>query len=154
MMKVARFYVPIIILVFIAAYGGYVLGGHKRQQKIERQFELINYSSYATDVNIDVQLIDYLEAKRYKDAEDLLEKMIDVTLDSLSLYDKLAPRYPDQKIFDAIATVKKHRETHPGHKVHETLSPGVERAFKIGKSVGRLGKTLHLAQQNSKDVGL
>lgn len=134
MMKVVRFYVPVIILVSIAAYGGYVLGGHNRQQTIERQFELVNYSSYATDVNVDVKLINYLEAKRYKDAEDLLEKLIDVTMDSLSLYDKLAPTYPDQKIFDAIDTVKKHRVEHPGHKVHEKLLPGVERALRITRS--------------------
>jgi hypothetical protein len=134
MTKVAKFCIPVIILFFLAAYGGYILGGHKKQQKIERQFELLNYSSYATAATINVKLLNLIEEKKYKNSEELLENLIDINLASLSLYDKLASSYPDQKIFDAITTVNNHRAKHPGHKVNKTLANAVERAYKIVKS--------------------
>ncbi len=133
MVKIVRFYLPIIVLVLVAAYVGFVFGGHKRQGKIERQLELINYGSWATDVNVNMRLIDLIEAKKYDKAQNLLENLLDDTLACLCLYDKLAPTYLDQKIFDAIALAKKHRSEYPGHKVNPTLATSVERAFKITK---------------------
>jgi hypothetical protein len=131
MMKVVRFVIPVLVLIFLAAYLGYILGGHNRQLKVERQFEIINYSSYATHINVNGHLLSLIEAKKYKEANDLLENLIDVDLASLSLYDKLASRYPCQNIFDAIATVKNRRAAHPGHKVNKKLLYDVERAFNI-----------------------
>ena len=133
-MKAARFYIPAIALIFLAAYGGYIYGGHKTRIEVSRLFELLEYSSLATDVNIKLKLLNLIEAGKINDAKIFLEKFIDVDLASLSLYDKLAQTYPNQEIFDAIAAVKKHREAHPGHKVSETLSPDVERALKITKT--------------------
>jgi len=133
MMNIIKFF-PMIILVLIAFYAGFTFDVHKRQQMIERQLELVNYASWATDVKCKVKLLSLIEEKRYDDARNFTDNLLDVTLANLSLYDKLAPIYPNQEIFDAIATAKKYRADHPGHKVHPMLSNSVERAFKIDKS--------------------
>ena len=133
MMKVPRFYIPVIALILLAAYGGYIYGEYKAQQKIGRLFELSNYSSLATSVQINVKLLNLIDAGKSSDAKFYLEKFIDVDLGSLCLYDKVAETNPDQKIFEAIAAVKTYREAHPGHKVSEALSSSVERALKIAK---------------------
>ncbi len=130
-MKPVKIYILVIVLVCSAAYGGYIFGSHQRQKKQERQFELLAYSTFATEVNIDVQLINMIEAKKYKEAANLLENFIDVTLASLSLYDTFATDYPNKFIFSAIDAAKKHREQHPSHKIDSNLSNGVARAFKI-----------------------
>jgi hypothetical protein len=84
-------------------------------------------------VNIKLKLLNLIDAGKPSDAKLFLEKFIDVDLANLCLYDKVAQTNPDQNIFDAIAAVKKYRETHPEHKVSETLSSSVERALKTAK---------------------
>lgn len=133
MMKVSRLYIPVIALILLASYGGYIYGAYKTQQKLGRLFELSNYNSLAASVQINMKLLNLIDAGKSSDAKLFLDKFIDVDLASLCLYDKVAQTYPDQKIFDAIAAVNTYREAHPGHKVSETLSSSVERALKIAK---------------------
>ena len=133
MMKVFRYYLPVIALILFAAYGGYIYGGHKARREDSRLFELLNYSSLATSVKIKVKLLNLIDNGKSNDAKTFIDKFIDVDLASLCLYDKLAQTCPDQNIFDAIAAVKTQRAAHPGHKVSETLSSSVERALNIMK---------------------
>ncbi len=132
-MKHIQNYILVVALICIAAYGGFIYGGNQRQKTLDRNFQLLIFSSWATEVESNVQLLDLIEGKRYKDAENLLEKFLDVRLDSISLYDKYAAQYPDQNIFSAIDTAKKHREQKAGYRVNPKLEPGVARAFKISK---------------------
>lgn len=133
MMKFARFYIPAITLIFLAAYGGYVYGGHKARKEDAILFELLNYSSLATEMNIKMKLLNLIDDGRLNDSKTFLNKLIDLDLAGLCLYDKLAQSNPNQNIFDAIAAVKKYREAHPGHQVSEAMSSSVERAYKITK---------------------
>lgn len=130
-MRNAKIYIVALVVVCIAIYGGYVCGGNQRQKKLDQYFELLNYSVWATEVKSNIKLIDLIEAKRYKDAEILLENYLDVTLASMSLYGELADKHPDKDIFDAIETARKHREQHPDHKVDPTLANSVDRALNI-----------------------
>lgn len=131
MMKASRIYIPAIALIFIAAYCGSIYGEHKARKEDSRLFELMNYSSLATDVNIKLKLLKLIDDGRPSDAKIYLDKFIDLDLASLCLYDKLAKTNPIQDIFNAIAAVKKYRESHPGHKVSEAMSRSVERTFRI-----------------------
>jgi hypothetical protein len=47
----------LMFVVCIAAYSGFVFGKQKRQQELDHQLELINYSTWATDVKIDLDLL-------------------------------------------------------------------------------------------------
>ncbi len=134
MIKAYRIYIPAIALILIAAYCGYVYGEHKARKEDSRLFELMNYSSLATDVNIKLKMMKLIDDGKSGDAKAYFDKFIDVDLASLCLYDKLAKNYPDQNIFNAIAAVKEYRERHPGHKVSETLASSVERAYHITQS--------------------
>jgi hypothetical protein len=131
MMKNANIYILVAVLVCIAAYGGFIYGGNERQKTLDRNFELLNFSTWATEIKINVQLLDLIEAKKYKETENLLDKSLDVRLASISLYDKYAADYPEKDIFLAIDIAKKHREKYPFHEVNPHVESGVERAFKI-----------------------
>ncbi len=130
-MKPAKIYILVIVLVCISAYGGYIYGGNQRQKKLDQYFELLNYSAWATEVKGNVKLLDLIEAKKYKETENLLENFLDVTLASISSYDKLAANHPDKDIFSAIDIARKHREQYPAHKVNQNLESSVARALKI-----------------------
>jgi hypothetical protein len=131
LMKNEKIYVLAIVLVCISAYGGYLYGGNQRQQAMDQNMQLLNFSSWATEIKMNLQLLDLVEAKKYKDAGDLLERFLDVRLASISQYDKFALDHPDEDIFQAIDSARKHREQHPDHKINPNLEPGVARALKI-----------------------
>ncbi len=131
-MNTAQKYILVIVLVCIAALGGYVVGGNHRQKTLDHDFRLLNFGVWATEVKVNVRVLDLLEAKKYKDADDILENMLDVQLASLSGYDQFAAGHPDKDIIAAIDMAKKHREQYPAHKVHPDLAPGVARALNMG----------------------
>ena len=120
-----------VVLILLAACCGYVYGGNQRQKALDRQFQLLNYSGWATEVKANVQLLDLMKAKKYRDAEDLLERFLDVRLDSLGLYDSFAKDHPDENIFLAIDAAREHRARYPGHVVNPKLEKGVTRALGI-----------------------
>ncbi len=133
MANATKFYVLAAFLMCMAAYGGYIYGGHQRQKELDRQFELLNYKVWATDVNTRVALPTLIKEKRYQEAENKLEGLLDVTLASLSLYERLAKDHPDDEIFDALHEARSYREKYAGHVVHQKLTDGVERALKMGR---------------------
>jgi hypothetical protein len=130
-MKLILRYVVALLLVCAAAYGGYVYGGNQRQKTTDRNFELLNFGTWATEIKANVQLLELMETKKYKDAENLLERLLDVRLASISLYDKYALDYPDKDIFSAIDIAKRHRQKYPLYKVNDQLKSGVARAFTL-----------------------
>ncbi len=135
-MNKAKNYLIVIVLVCISAFCGYVYGGKQQQVKLDQHFALLNYSAWAIEVKGNVKLLELLEAKKYKDAENLLENFLDVRLSSIALYDRLAADYPDNDIFSAIDIAKKHREQYTAHQVNPNLAPSVARAFKITERKG------------------
>ncbi len=126
-----KFILVIVLVCIISVFGGYTYGMKQQQERMDQYFELLNYGAWATDVKANVKVLDLLEARKYKDAENLLENFLDVRLASISLYDKLAVDHPDEDIFLAINAAKEHRKDHPSHQVPPSLEQGVARAFKI-----------------------
>ncbi len=127
----ATVFAIVIALVFAAAYGGYVFGGSQRQKTLDEQFRLLNFSVEATEVKVNVKELELIEAKKYKEAEDLLENVLDIRLANLGPYEGLARDHPDKEIFLALQIAKKHREQHPSHTVAPSLEKGVARALSI-----------------------
>ena len=120
-----------IILVLAAAYGGYMVGSMEGQRAMDEQYQLLNYSAWATEVKANVRLLDLIDARQYKEAGDLLETFLDIRLASLSPYEGIAGDHPDQDVFQAIEMARLRRSKHPGHMVNPKLEKNVERALRI-----------------------
>ncbi len=120
-----------VILIFLAAFGGYIYGGNERQKTLDRDFQLLNYSEWATEVKANIRLLELIDKKRYQEAKNLLSRFLDIRLASLGKYDRFAKDYPNNDIFAAIAAARKYREQHPSSKVNPELEKGVMRALKI-----------------------
>ncbi len=131
MRRDANIIVIAIVLIAVAAYGGYVFGGMQRQKVMDEQFRLLNFSVGATEVKANVMALELIEAKKYKEAEELLENVLDVRLANLGPYEVLARDHPDKEIFQAVQIARKHREQHPSHKAAPDLEKSVERALSI-----------------------
>ncbi len=125
----ANVVVIVIVLIGAAAYGGYVFGGMQRQKAMDEQFRLLNFSVGATEVKANVMALELIEAKKYKEAEELLENVLDVRLANLGPYEVLARDHPDKEIFQAVQTARIHREQHPSHKAAPNLEKSVDRAL-------------------------
>jgi hypothetical protein len=121
----------VIFIVLSATYVSYSYGRYERQKELDLQLELINYSVWATKIKMDLGLLEMLNEHKISEAKNKIEIYIDVTLASLGNYEKLAKKYPDPEIFEAIKRAKQYRQQTNTHKVPIKLSTGVEQAFRI-----------------------
>lgn len=121
------------VLVCLAACGGYAYGQYRTQQDLGLKFELLNYSAWAAEGEIQVELLKLMAQHKNRQATAKLERVLDVTLASLAHYDRYAGTHPDPRVFRAIRAAKAYRAGHPAHRVGVALTAGVRRSFAMVK---------------------
>jgi len=133
MLKSAAMAFSIVLLVAAALYCGYLYGDRHRTEELDRQFQLLNYRLWATDVNAKVRLLGLLHDKQYEAAGTYLEGLLDVSLASLGGYAELAAEPPDPLIINALTNARDYRLRHPDHRVDEQFAAPVERALTLAQ---------------------
>ena len=133
MKKATSLYLLIFLVAFLAAGSGFAYGRYRTLQDLGLQLALFNFSSWATDVKIQVVLLDLLQKQRYGQASARMEKCLDISLASLGPYDHYARKYPDPEVFAALRAARAYREKHPHPGAGEKLAAGIHRAFRMVK---------------------
>ena len=133
MLKSAAMAFSIVLLVLASLYCGYLFGARQRGEELDRQFRMLNYRVWATDVNAKVRLLDLLRDRQYEAAGTYLEGLLDVGLASLSGYAELAEAQPDPLIVNAVTNARDYRRRNPAHQVNEQFAAPVERALTLAR---------------------
>jgi hypothetical protein len=133
MLKSAALAFSIVLLVLASLYCGYLLGARQRAEELDRQFQMLNYRVWATDVNAKVRLLDLLRERRYEAAGSYLEGLLDVGLASLAGYAELGEAQPDPLIVNAVTNARDYRRRNPSHQVNEQFAAPVERALTLAR---------------------
>lgn len=120
----------VLLLMYVSFRVGFQYGGTRAFDGLFNQ----NVNLTATEIGLKVKTLEMLKKGEVGKAEEFLERLIDndlgflgVSADNKHLKDK-------GELLEAIKSAKRHRETHPEHKVEPSLSAGVIKAFKmVGK---------------------
>jgi len=129
-MKVNIRYIALFLVSFcLVGVGGFIIGSHLAQDKLNKYFTKLNYTANATEIISDVKLLKLIRSGKVDEAVELLETLLDVNLSGLALYDKIAPNERDKEIIDAIITAKRYRVAYSLHKVNQKLDDSVNKTF-------------------------
>ncbi len=118
-----------IVFLIIGIYLGYDNGLSKASNSLTS----LNDESVAIRLTNDIKLLKYIRNGGTDSAKEMLESLVDVELNSLSV-NVLNKSTKDINIIGAIKEAKEYREKYPDHKPNKVLSKTIEEAFqKISK---------------------
>jgi len=118
----------------IILFFGFVVGKNITSNNLSEYFITQSDSGSATQIEIKIKLLNYIDNSNFDEAKLLLENTLDAELSGLYAYANKSPFKPNKEVNDAIKIAKQYRDKHPSHIVNPNLYPAVRKVLAIAKS--------------------
>jgi hypothetical protein len=126
----------ILMVLFSISLGciiGFYGGSQFAKKRIDNYYTQIHFNGIATELKTYLRVLEQLQKKNVESGIELLERFIDVNLDSLSIYGNKPAADRSEEIIAIIGEVRDYRKKYSKHKVNPILSSSVQRALNLAK---------------------
>ena len=120
----------VALAIYISGAIGYRVGSIRTMTELFK----LELGTGMASLNTNLKVAELLKNNQKEQAEELLEKLIDMEVSSLGVHaGNPQLESTKQKIIDSIHKAKDYRQRYPSptHKINENLKSNVEAAFKL-----------------------
>jgi len=122
-----------VLLVTLVGVGGFLLGKYQTEGYAGKLMMNQLYERASTSLSLRVKLLKTLHSGQLDKGEDMLEKLIDADLGTLSLYKKVPSNQRNPEIIESIRSAKEYRKMFPQHQVHPNIANSVKTALDLAE---------------------
>jgi len=122
-----------VILFILSCAGCFLLGIYQTKKYVAKIMMNQLYESAATSLSLRVKLLKMLRSGQLDKGEDMLEKLVDVELDTLVLYKRIPSSQRSPEIIESIRMAKDYRKMFPQHQVAPNIANSVKSALELAE---------------------
>jgi hypothetical protein len=117
-------------IIAVGAFG-VRLGYHQATKRIDELMMNLLFHESAISLSTRIKLIEKFRSGQTEKGMDHLEKLIDVELATLAMYEKVPKNKRDALIIESIRAAKEYRKKYPQHQIQGNVQNSVKRALEL-----------------------